>query len=223
MKRTVAARDTAFRSIAGLSIAVAIPLPSGASVTSNVYVIRDPPDAIVDPGETVPIMIRVTWNRPGYQFAGLRGDTLFTNDEGSSEVPWSYYWNPIGQPAHVVLGTPRGGSIINTDIAVIPSFFTASPQFPSLAYLAMPLIVFDWTAPIVSTPTVVQIDFVPYAIAPNARFYPTSAWPAWVEAETFYHGTSILVMPGPSAFALLVAGGVVAARRRRMIASEPRA
>lgn len=216
MSQSRSYQATASRSIMAFIVAVAMSFPSHASVTSNVYVVRDPPDAVVDPGETVPIMIRVTWNRPGYQFAGLRGDTLFTDDQGSSEVPWSYYWNPIGQPAYVVLGTPRGGSIINTDIAVIPGFFTASPQFPSLAYLAMPLIVFDWTAPLVSTPTVVDIRFSAPPIAPSARFYPSSGSPAWVEAETFYHGTSIMVMPGPSGLALLVAGGVVASRRRRV-------
>lgn len=201
-----------------VALALTAMLPSAVAqqVTAQVEVSHDDPDGVVSPGESIRVGVILKWQGTGaLQFAGLRGDTVFTNDLGASANIISPYGVPSSSPPWVRLGDFRGGSIINSDIVNLPGYFTAGPLAASFAYQGMPFILFDWEAPSVSEPTQVNIDFRPYAIAPNARFYPSQISPAWVEADTTYSGTSVLVLPAPSALvAFLLAGGLAIRRRR---------
>ncbi|MCA9287146.1 MAG: hypothetical protein KDA05_01090, partial [Phycisphaerales bacterium] len=58
-------------------------------------------------------------------------------------------------------------------------------------------------------------------IAPNVRLYPSISTPAFVEAQTTYIGTSILVIPAPGGVAVLGLVGLAQPRRRRVAISPP--
>ncbi|MCA9288994.1 MAG: hypothetical protein KDA05_10445 [Phycisphaerales bacterium] len=168
----------------------------------------------VVPGEPVSIEVWLTWT-PGNQFAGLRGDTRATADLGAISDLRSPYVHPVFPAAYTRIGDPQGGSVVDTDIAVVPSYFTAAPLPISLLWNHMTLIEYTWTAPAVTTPIEVAFGFEAYAIAPNARFYNSPASPGWVEGNTTYIGTSLTVLPAPSALgAFLLAAGLAVRRRR---------
>lgn len=186
--------------------------PANAMI-ATVNVTHNDPDGIINPGQLVHVTVRLNWTF-GYQFAGMRGDTILTNDSGHATNLHSVYSRTFGPIAF--WGTPRGGSIIGTDIAVVGSFFTASPHPESIKWSGMTYIDFDWTAPSPNNPTIANVDFVSDPVAPNARFYPSGLSPAWVEAEMTYFGTTLTVLPAPAgSTALLLAAGAMATRRRR--------
>lgn len=200
----------------------AIPAAAGP-VTAAVRVFHDDYNGMIFGGESINFTVLVSWEpAASFQFAGLRGDTRATPDLGVASNLQSTFFTP---GPFQKLGTPTNGSIIDTDIAVFPAGMVGSVHPGTTNHTGMQLITFTWTAPDVSSPVVVGFDFVPYAIAPNARFYTGLTISDWVEADTFYLGTSILVVPipAPSSAALLLILPLVAPRRRRETTHAARA
>jgi len=107
------------------------------------------------------------------------------------------------------------GSVVGTYFAIVPSYFTASPNPSTFLNTGVDLLRFKWTAPTPSMPTAVSFDFVRDPIRPNARFYPFLNSPAFIEAETTWIGASVLVLPAPASLGVLAVAAAVAARRRR--------
>lgn len=173
----------------------------------------------LEPGQTATILVTVTWDDPMAQFAGLRGDTIVGGALGEITNVDSALREPGSTQPFIRLGHIWAGSLIDTDIAIIPIWFTGSIWPWTLSYDGMPFVHFEWTAPAVSVPTEVHFDFSTYAIAPNARFYPNlSNQLQPVEAETTFIGTTITVLPAPSGAAAVLAWGVVWSARRRRLA-----
>lgn len=198
-----------------VALALAAPVAS-ATVISAVRVVHDDFNGVVVAGESVTFRVLVSWDGAGdVQFAGLRGDTRATPDLGSvSNVQSAFF---LAGPPLNTLGTATAGSVINTDIAVVPAALSGGVAQPgTMNSTGMELISWTWTAPSLVSPQVVNFDFTTYAIAPNARFYVGAGTTNFVEAQTFFLDTSILVLPVPApASAGLLAMGLVAAGRRR--------
>lgn len=174
--------------------------------------VHSDPDGIVLPGETVSVRASVTWSS-AIQFAGLHGDARATNDLGVASSIGSALGGPL--PPLWVFGVPAGGSVVGFDVATTPAFFQGSPSWYLFQNTGFDVLKFDWTAPTVAVPTVVRFDFVAASIAPNVRLYPSTNSPAFVDAQTTYIGTSILVLPAPGGVLVLAAAGLASARRRR--------
>lgn len=197
-------------------LALALPaLPALASPTCAVRVYHDDFNGMIFAGESITLTVLVSWEPgPAFQFAGLRGDTRATGNLGQVSNLQSQFFT-TGAPLQK-LGTPTNGSILDTDIAVVSAGFGGSPHPGTTNSAGMELITYTWTAPNIASPVVVNFDFVPYAIAPNARFYTGLTPSHFVEAETFYLDTSILVVPIPApASAALLLLAPLATRRRR--------
>jgi hypothetical protein len=189
---------------------------SACAYVAHVAVARNNPAGTIAPGQQLAIRVVVSWEpNPSLQFAGLRGDLLVVGALGSASNVGSDFAFGSGPPL-VVLGQPAGGSVVGTDIATIPGFFTASPSPPSIQWWGVNYLTFTWTAPSVSEPTLLGFEFVADPIAPNVRLYPSSASPAFVEASTTYTGMSIVVLPSPGAAGIgLVVGALATTRLRR--------
>ena len=180
--------------------------------TAQVTMVHSDPNGIVMPGDTVTLRAVVSW-QGAWQFAGLKGSAKATRSLGTSAAV-----NSALGPASpiVVFGTPFHGNVIGHDIAVVPGYFTTTPPLASLQSAGMDYLRYDWTAPTVGVPIRVDFVFLAEPIAPNVRLYPHTFTTAFVEAQTTYIGTSILVLPAPGVGCVVIAGfGLLAARRRR--------
>ena len=182
--------------------------------TATVRVSHDQMAATVMPGETIRLTANIAWEG-AVQWAGLKGDFRATNDLGVAASIGSPPGLQPGMLAH--LGTPVGGSIVDFDVASVPAYFTGGivPPLPwSAGAMGADFLWYDWTAPSVTQPTVIQFDFIADPIAPNVRLYATAVSPAFIEAPTTYIGTSILVIPAPAGLPILALAALAPRRRR---------
>ena len=182
--------------------------------TASVEVSHTDPNGIVQSGETIGIRVVVRWEG-ALQFAGLKGDALATDSLGQSQNVGSAFGAPA-PPLHVY-GAPRDGDVIGHDIATVPAFFLGSPVPVTTLNTGADFMTYNWIAPVVTSPTLVAFEFVADPTAPNVRLYPNTSTPAFVEAQTTYIGTSILVIPAPAglgAFAIPLGCAVLPRRRR---------
>jgi hypothetical protein len=179
--------------------------------TATVQVSHDRSSGVVLPGETIRVNALITWDPS--QWAGLKGGVNVTGNAGSATNIGSEI--APGLLAH--LGSPAGGSVTGFDVASVPHMFVGWVlPIPFHNYWGVDFLWFDWTAPSVAQPTPIAFDFVADPMAPNVRLYPMpSTSPAFVEADTTYVGTSILVLPAPTGLGAFLAAACLAVRRRR--------
>ena len=200
-----------------LALLALVSLSSDAwSQTASVSVVHSDPNGVVLPGEAISVRVVVSWQGAGgswAQFAGLKGSSRASTAIGTAGAVNSAF----GPPSILaVFGTPTLGDIVGHDIATISAYFTTTPHPASLQSAGVDYLTYDWTAPVVTTPTSIEINFVPDAIAPNVRLYTSTNSPAFVEAQTSYIGTSILVLPTPGVGGVVLSyAGLSASRRRR--------
>jgi len=180
------------------------------SQTAQVRMLHDSVSGVVLPGQTIRLRTVVSWQNAS-QFAGFKGDALATPGIGTASNVGSAYMAGI----LYVYGQAIGSDVIGHDIAQIPAFFMGTVFGPSTMNTGFDYLTYNWTAPVVASPTVVEFDFVTPWFAPGVRLYPSTSSTAWVNAPTTFIGTSILVLPGPGSGAVLAAAGVLAWRRRR--------
>ncbi|MCB9841315.1 MAG: hypothetical protein H6809_06680 [Phycisphaeraceae bacterium] len=178
--------------------------------TATVQVSHNDPNAVVFPGETLEVRVVVSW-QGAIQFAGLRGNSLATGSLGSASNVGSAFSPPGALWRH---GTPIAGDIISHNIATISGYWTTTPPPPAFMSSGVEYLTYDWIAPQVSAPTLIEFDFVADPIAPNVRLYENFATPGFVEAQTIYVGTSILVVPMPGTMAIIAAFVLARVRRR---------
>ncbi|MEZ6233861.1 MAG: hypothetical protein R3B68_06690 [Phycisphaerales bacterium] len=170
----------------------------------------------LEPGETATMIVIVRWDDPSAQFAGMRGDTIASGPMGDITNVGSALRDPGATQPFVRLGEPWAGSLVGTDIAIIPQTFTATPWPWTLSNEEMQFVHFDWTAPAVSSPTEVRFDFRAHPLAPSPRFFPNLGFVVnWVEADTTYVGTTLTILPAPASLGMVVCSLGLMARTRR--------
>ena len=163
----------------------------------------------VAPGTAVNIAATATWGGTNVQFAGLKGAIKVAGDAGAG----ANFTSAFTAGGLVNLGAFTGGSRTGIDIAVTPAFFTGGFIVPpSGNNTGLNIGSYQLT---IATPGVYTVGFAADATAPNIRLFPSTASPAFVEAQTTYVGATITVTPAPASLALVGLGGLVAGRRRR--------
>lgn len=178
-------------------------------------VAHDDPDGIVLPGQTVSFELRMTWTG-AFQILRLSGDVSASGDLGVASGLIGPTPGGLFAPWSSSLGTPAGGSVDDVNLVFTPAFFI--PQPPPCVSLwpsgdLGPFLSWQWTASATPTPTTVNFNFLPDPGTTGvwASLDPT---PVPVPLSTTFHGTSLAVVPAPTALAALVGGVFLAPRRR---------
>lgn len=181
--------------------------------SATIEVVHDDPDGVVLPGQTVRISVLASFTGGG-MLGGLSGDTVNSGAQGIASGISSWY--PSG--GLVNLGVPVGGSVYDTQIAVVPGYF--GPCGFLLPYCSwnsgVHVLEFDWQAGPVEAPTLASFNFLASPTLPGLVVFPTPfLTPNWVVLPTDFSGTSLLVVPGPGAPCMLLVGMALIGRRRR--------
>ncbi|MEZ6235444.1 MAG: hypothetical protein R3B68_14755 [Phycisphaerales bacterium] len=122
--------------------------PSALVVTNLTDPTTGAPVAAIEPGQTLRMRTRVSWQGGG-QMAGITGDMLVVpltagGGEGVSTNRYSDYF----EGTLVNLGTFSGDDLLGIDIAVVPWVFTGGFIVPPSGNSnGIDFIGFDWTAP----------------------------------------------------------------------------
>lgn len=177
--------------------------------SARVTVSHDDPDGIVFPGQTVTITLKIA-HEGFFMVADWRGDAVASPDLGTAQNPIF----GVGPSPGVTYGLPDHGSVRGSVFHAFSPFFTpppytpwSTPEFEFLHYL--------WIAPV--TPGQVAFNWMPAPGFPSVQGYlsPISVDPT--SYPTTYLGTSLTVIPNPSAALALGVTffGSAAVRRRR--------
>ena len=213
-----------FLLLAAATAAIAMTGPALAQ-TASVEVTHDHPTGVVEAGEVVQISVRLKWTGD-LLVHSIVGDAIASPDLGTASNQAFLPGGPVSLPLTIVnLGVAQAGSVLGIDIQ--SGYHPGSPNMPIgyapwVTYYSggMPIgdigfLRYDWTAP--SQPGVVNFDWVGAASKPDPLFYKLLPLPPSLTPTAFpttYTGTSLTVIPAPSA-ALFLLGATALARRRR--------
>ena len=192
--------------------------PTAHAQSAEVIVTHDDPDGIVQPGETVRVVIVHSRSGPSI-LAGIGGSLVTTGNLGTASAISTQMlpWPP--DPGYVnSVGTISGGSV--TDVS---HEFLAHPAFTPFIFPAyttwtgVEVLSFDWTAPVLTAPTTINFDWHASPELPSVRAILQPFSQIIIEfIPTTYTGTSLLVIPAPpTAFTLPVIAAWATRRRRR--------
>lgn len=187
--------------------------------SATVRITHNDSDGIVIPGQTVQITTTVAWTQTGADMlVEIEGGVRATPNAGAASSPTFPYSVAPGPNLSIVpgvasLGSVDGLHISNYDLGWI--MFVGFPPEPWGLHAGLAILRHDWTAP--TTPGAVVFDWIPSAGLPEPLFAFRTRQP-WVQpAPATYLGTSLTVIPAPSAALMLALGlcGATSARRRR--------
>lgn len=177
---------------------------------ATVTLSHDDPDGIVVPGQKVRIHASLAFPN-GAIFWEIRGDVRASPNVGvaSNNVFPGQPPNPGGilNPGVVSGGSVLGFHLLSNEL---PGLGTPRPQ-----WLTSPLSVleYDWTAP--AQPGDVAFNWVAPSTQSQALFLPFFGAINPVAFNTAYIGTTLTVVPAPTALGVIAVGGVAFGMRRR--------
>jgi hypothetical protein len=163
--------------------------------------------ATIQQGGSVRISVRV--GHSGFNIARMVGGSIITGHAGVG----SNFHSSLPDEPTIVLGAFSGGSRIGGDIMFLPAVGT-SPAWPN----PLPIWEYDVSG---LAPGVYAVGWQADPAFPNVRIYQSWSSFTFLEAQTTYVGATITVVPAGTPTAGIVgAFGLLAARRRRMAATD---
>ncbi len=183
--------------------------------SATVTVSHNDPDGFVEPGQSVRVRVVVTYAQ-AISFWEIRGSAIAEPNVGTASNNVFPHEYPAAQQLIVNAGALNAGSVVDVRVRSGDNgFFFGGTTMPPWSNPPLTILQFDWTAP--SVPGDVAFDWRPYGALPQVWLIaPLVSMTSPVPAATTYLGTSLTVIPAPTAPLTLTAGlGTLGLIRRR--------